>query len=130
VRYRKASDFDDVLNRIDALSKKTQVPDTTVTVGHNPAFPPFFEDAKVDYLAKMAQGIYAELGRKLDVSGSGGSSESALVQAAGIPAVDGLGFDGGDFHTDHEWMDLSGVAPRIYLVARMIETLGKNPQIQ
>jgi glutamate carboxypeptidase len=130
VRYRKASDFDDVLSRIDALSKKTQVPDTTVTVGHNPAFPPFFEDAKVDYLAKMAQGIYAELGRKLDVSGSGGSSESALVQAAGIPAVDGLGFDGGDFHTDHEWMDLSGVGPRIYLVARMIETLGKNPQVQ
>jgi len=50
-----------------------------------------------------------------------------LAQAAGIPAVDGLGFDGGDFHTDHEWMDASAVAPRIYLLARLIQTLGARP---
>ncbi len=57
VRYRKASDFDDVLSRIDAISHNTQVPDTTVKVTHNPAFPPFFQDAKVDALAKKAQSI-------------------------------------------------------------------------
>ncbi len=127
VRYRKAADFDEVLSRIAAIARNTQVPDTAVTIDHKPAFPPFFEDAKVDSLAAMAQSIYAELGRKLDVSGSGGSSESALAQAMGIPAIDGLGFDGGDFHTDHEWMDLSGIAPRIYLVARLIQTLGAMP---
>jgi glutamate carboxypeptidase len=127
VRYRKAADFDDVLTRIEAISRNTQVPDTTVSVTHKPAFPPFFEDARGDALTAMAQSIYAELGRKLDVAGSGGSSESALAQAAGIPAVDGLGFDGGDFHTDHEWMDASAVAPRIYLLARLIQTLGARP---
>ncbi len=126
VRYRKASDFDDVLTRIDAISKTTQVPDTTVVVEHKPAFPPFFEDAKEDRLAAMAQGIYGELGRTLGMAGSGGSSESALAQAVGIPAVDGLGFDGGDFHTDHEWMDATGVSSRIYLTARLIQMLGSG----
>jgi glutamate carboxypeptidase len=124
VRYRKASDLDEVLTRIDALAKVTEVPDTTVKVSHNPAFPPLFEDAKVDALAARAQAIYTELGRKLETAGSGGSSESALAQAAGIPAVDGLGFDGGDFHTDHEWMDIESVTPRIYLLARLLQQMG------
>jgi len=126
IRYRKAADFDDVLTKINAMSKNTTVPDTTVTVTHNPAFPPLFEDAKVDALASKAQAIYAEIGRKLDTSGSGGSSESALAQAAGIPAVDGLGFDGGDFHTDHEWMNVESVGPRIYLTARLIQEVTRH----
>jgi glutamate carboxypeptidase len=124
VRYRKAADFDTVLTRFAAGARKTVVPDTTVTVSHNPAFPPFFEDAAVDALAAKAQSIYAEIGRKLETGGSGGSSESALVQAVGVPAMDGLGFVGGDFHTDHEWMDVSSVVPRIYLMARLVAVLG------
>ena len=124
VRYRKAADFDDVLTRIDAMTKTTTVPDTTITLAHTPAFPPLFEDAKVDALAAKAQAIYSELGLKLDTSGSGGASESAMAQAAGIPAVDGLGFDGGDFHTDHEWMDVASVTPRIYLMARLLQEMG------
>jgi len=80
----------------------------------------------VDALASKAQAIYAEIGRKLDTSGSGGSSESALAQAAGIPAVDGLGFDGGDFHTDHEWMNVESVGPRIYLTARLIQEVTRH----
>lgn len=126
VRYRKAADFDTVLSRVAAEAQNTAVPDTTVTISHNPAFPPFFEDEAVDALAVKAQGIYAEIGRKLETGGSGGSSESALAQAVGVPAMDGLGFVGGDFHTDHEWMDVSSVVPRIYLMARLVEELGKG----
>jgi glutamate carboxypeptidase len=123
VRYRKAEDFDAVLSRVAAAARATIVPDTTVTVSHNPSFPPFFEDSKVDALAAKAVAIYAELERKLETSGSGGASESALAQAVGTPAMDGLGFVGGDFHTDHEWVDVESVIPRIYLVARLIQEL-------
>ena len=59
--------------------------------------------------------------------GNGGASQSALAAAEGTPALDGLGFVGGDFHTDKEWIDVTTVAPRLYLLARLIEDLSKSP---
>jgi glutamate carboxypeptidase len=93
----------------------------------DPSFPPFFQDSEGDELTRRAQGIYAEIGRRLETHGTGGASESALAQAAGTPALDGLGFVGGDFHTDHEWITVSSIPARIYLTARLIEELGAKP---
>jgi glutamate carboxypeptidase len=126
-RFRKLADFDGILARVKANAAVTVVPDTTVAVTTDPAFPPFFEDATGDRLAAQAESIYREIGHTLETTGTGGASESALAQSVGTPALDGLGFVGGDFHTDHEWIDLASVAPRIYLTARLIEVLGAAP---
>jgi glutamate carboxypeptidase len=45
----------------------------------------------------------------------------------GTPALDGLGFVGGDFHTDHEWIDLASVTPRLYLFTRLLMEAGAKP---
>ncbi len=50
-----------------------------------------------------------------------------MAQAAGTPALDGLGMVGGDFHTDHEWVDLNGLVPRLYLITRLIMDMGAKP---
>jgi len=127
VRFRKLEDFDGVIGRIRAGSATTIVPDTTVTVGYERAFPPLTENADIDALAARAQAIYAEIGKRTALSGNGGASESALAMSVGTPALDGLGFVGGDFHTDHEWIDLNSVTPRLYLFTRLLMETGERP---
>jgi glutamate carboxypeptidase len=127
VRYRKPEDLDAVLARVESGARTTLVEDTRVTVTHDPAYPPLTENAQIDALAARAQAIYAELGKSIALSGNGGASESALAMAEGTPALDGLGFVGGDFHTDHEWIDLGSVVPRLYLFTRLLMETGAKP---
>ena len=126
-RYRKPEDLDAVLAKLNANAKTTAIPDTTVTIDHAPSFPPLTENPQIDALAARAQAIYGELGKTVALSGNGGASESALAMAVGTPALDGLGFVGGDFHTDHEWIDLISVTPRLYLFTRLLMDVGARP---
>jgi glutamate carboxypeptidase len=127
VRYRKVEDFAAVLAKVEAGSHSTTVPDTSVSVTHDPAFPPLTENPQIDALAARARAIYGELGKTVELSGNGGASESALAMSEGTPALDGLGYVGGDFHTDHEWIDLNSVTPRLYLFTRLLMELGEKP---
>jgi glutamate carboxypeptidase len=127
VRYRKTEEFDAILARVEAGTHSTQVPDTSVTLAHDPAFPPLTENAQIDALAARARGIYAEIGKTVELSGNGGASESALAMSEGTVALDGLGYVGGDFHTDHEWIDLNSIVPRLYLFTRLLMETGAKP---
>jgi glutamate carboxypeptidase len=127
VRYRKPEDFDTVLAKVEASAGTTLVADTRVTVTRDAAYPPLTENAQIDALAARARIIYSEIGKRVELSGNGGASESALAMAGGTPALDGLGFVGGDFHTDHEWIDLNSVVPRLYLFTRLLMETGANP---
>ncbi|HLJ21214.1 MAG TPA: glutamate carboxypeptidase [Stellaceae bacterium] len=127
VRYRKPEDLDAVVAKVEASAARPQIADTTVTVTHSSAYPPLTENAAIDALAARARSIYAEIGKTVESSGNGGASESALAMAEGTPALDGLGFVGGDFHTDHEWVDLTSAVPRIYLFTRLLMELGAMP---
>jgi glutamate carboxypeptidase len=128
VRYRKAEEFDAILTKVEAESRVTSIPDTTVTVTHDPAFPPLTENPQIDALAARARAIYAEIGSRVELSGNGGASESALAMSEGTPALDGLGYVGGDFHTDHEWIALNSIAPRLYLFTRLLMEVGSRPR--
>ena len=128
VRFRNPADFDGILARMKSAMAPKIVPDTTVTVApKGAAYPPLIENAQVDALGKRAQGIYAELGKTVSLSGNGGASESAVAMSVGTPALDGLGLVGAGFHTDHEWIDLSSVTPRLYLFVRLLMETCRAP---
>jgi glutamate carboxypeptidase len=127
VRFRRPGDFDTVFARIETAAKSVEVPDTRVTVTHGIGYPPLAENGGIDALASRAQRIYRELGKTLTLSGNGGASESALAMRAGTPALDGLGLVGGDFHTDHEWIDLDSLLPRLYLMSRLLMDISASP---
>jgi glutamate carboxypeptidase len=127
VRFRRPEDFDAVLSKVQAGARTTVVPDTQVAVSHDPAYPPLTENAQIDALAARARAIYSELGKTVELSGNGGASESALAMAEGTPALDGLGYVGGDFHTDHEWIELDSIVPRLYLLTRLLMDTGAKP---
>jgi len=130
VRVRDKADFDRVEQAYRANATKTQVPDTRVAVSRTPAFPPLASNPGTDALAARAQAIYAGIDRKIGRGGNGGASESALAYEAGVPALDGLGPVGGGFHSDKEYLDLTTVTPRLYLVTEMLMNLGRNPPVR
>jgi glutamate carboxypeptidase len=125
LRVRKPEQRDEILAKLNAAMEPT--PDTQVAVTADPGYPPLIETPAVDALADRAQAIYAELGKTLARSGNGGASESAVAQSVGTPALDGLGLVGGDFHTDHEWIDLNSLTPRLYLFTRLLMETGARP---
>ncbi len=127
VRVRENSDFAKVEAALRKAAETTVVPDTKVTVSSAPAFPPLPNNPGTDALARRAQAIYAGLGRTLGLEGNGGASESALAAAVGTPALDGLGPVGGGFHSDKEFMDLTTVTPRLYLMTKLLMDLSANP---
>jgi glutamate carboxypeptidase len=124
-RFRQPQQRGEVIAKLNAAMEPTL--DTQVSVKAETGYPPLIETPEVDALADRAGKIYAELGKTIGRSGNGGASESALAQSVGTPALDGLGLVGGDFHTDHEWIDLTSLEPRLYLITRLLIDTGANP---
>ena len=98
-----------------------------MTVSRTPAFPPLASNPGTDAVAARAQAIYGGIGRSIGLGGNGGASESALAYEAGVPALDGLGPVGGGFHSDKEYLDLTTLTPRLYLLAELLMDLARNP---
>jgi glutamate carboxypeptidase len=86
--------------------------------------PPYERTDGVARLYEHARGLAAELGFELqDVPRVGGGSDGNFTAAIGIPTLDGLGIDGDGAHTLHEYGLVSSIAPRMRLMARLMETL-------
>jgi len=71
-------------------------------------------------LATLAIRIAGELGFSLRDAATGGASDANTTAAAGLPTLDGLGPIGGDDHSADEWLDMTSVAPRTELLARLV----------
>ena len=127
VRLREKKQGDEVDALLQKNAQTTIIPDTKVTVSHEPSFPPLPTNPGTDAVAAMAERIYAAQGMKITRGGNGGASESALAYESGIPALDGLGPVGGGFHSEREFLELSSVTPRLYLLTSLIMELGKAP---
>jgi glutamate carboxypeptidase len=128
VRYRKPEDYAAVVAKMQETAKIMQIPDTVVTVvPPTTGFPPLIQNDRITALAIRANAIYAEIGKTAALGGNGGASESATVMSVGTVALDGLGPVMGDAHNDKEWIDLSSVAPRLYLITRLLMETGRSP---
>ena len=127
VRVRQKGDLAKVQAAFERNARTTQVPDTKVTVSREPSYPPLPNNPGTDALADRAEAIYAGLGMKIGRGGNGGASESAMAVDGGVPALDGLGPAATGFHSASEYLLLGSVTPRLYLLSKLIEDLGRNP---
>ncbi len=125
IRTKAQGDETDALFRRNAQS--TIIPDTKVSITRKISFPPLPNNPATDQLADRAEKIYAAARLKITRGGSGGASESALAHEAGVAALDGLGPVGGGFHSELEYLELSSLTPRLYLLTSLLIELGRNP---
>lgn len=129
VRVMQPDEFDRVERDMRRIAAHQLVPEARVDITLKRSFPPMPPSPKTDALARAASAIYAELGRKLTLESSGGAADSSLAFAAGVPTIDGLGIVGGGIHTAEEYAEVDSIAPRIYLLARLLRQFGKDPRL-
>ena len=84
---------------------------------------PMVKTDRSEELFVTAREIAAELGFDLAEGASGGGSDGNFTSALGIPTLDGLGIPGDSAHAWHEHVEVDQLAPRIALLARLIESL-------
>jgi glutamate carboxypeptidase len=128
VRVAVAEEFDRVEHDIERISANKLIPEAEVDIHLRRGFPPMPASPVTDALAHRASDIYAELGRKLTLESTGGAADASLIFAAGVPTLDGLGIVGGGIHTADEYAEIDSIAPRLYLLARLIQTYGQEPR--
>jgi glutamate carboxypeptidase len=127
VRIREMSELDRIEKLLQKNAQTTVIPGTHVVVSREAAYPPLPNNPGTDALAARAGAIYAQLGKTVGLGGNGGASESALAAVKGKPALDGLGPVGGNFHSDGEYIDLTTVTPRLYLMTKLLMDLSDKP---
>ena len=126
VRASTPEEFDRVEKDLARVSANKLIQGTTVTTTLVRGLPPMPQTAKQDALAAKAQAIYAEIGRKLTLEGSGGAADASLSAGVGTLTLDGFGIVGGGIHTENEYAEVGSIVPRCYLLTRMLMALSAD----
>ncbi len=127
VRAYTAEEFDRVERQAKELAARTSVPDVKVTMTMERTFPPWPHARSTDALLERARVVYAEIGRKLAAVSVGSSADVALTAETGTPSIDGFGILGDGAHGPDDHADLRSLVPRVYLLARFLMDLGRDP---
>ena len=127
MRVRQVDEFERVEKEMARLAEKKLIPDTEVKTSVTRGMSPMPANPATEALAARAQAIYGELGLKLTMEGSGGAADANYASNTGAPTLDGFGIVGGGIHTEDEYAEMNSIAPRLYLLTRMLmELSGKK----
>ena len=127
MRVRQVDEFERVEKEMARLAEKKLIPDTEVKASVTRGMSPMPANPATEALAARAQLIYGELGLKLTMEGSGGAADANYASNTGAPTLDGFGIVGGGIHTEDEYAEMNSIAPRLYLLTRMLmELSGKK----
>jgi glutamate carboxypeptidase len=130
VRVLRVADYDAIEKKVREAIKKQLLPEAKVEMNFERRRPPLEASAASHALAKQAQEIYAELGKKLVVDGvaEGGGTDAAFAALnTKAPVIERFGLQGyGDHSADAEYVLLDSIEPRLYLLARMIMDVSQD----
>ncbi|KPC00911.1 Peptidase, M20/M25/M40 family [Pseudomonas syringae pv. maculicola] len=128
MRYSDPSESDRVMADGQRLVRKTLVDGTEVTLRMEKGRPPLAKNPGSEQLAKTAQTLYAKIGRSIEPIAMrfGTDAGYAYVPDSAKPAVlETMGMVGAGLHADDEYIELSSIAPRLYLTVALITQLSQ-----
>lgn len=126
MRYSDLSESDRVLADGQRIVQSKMIDGTEVSFRLDKGRPPLAKNPATDDLAKTAQALYGKIGRTLEPIAMrfGTDAGYAYVPDSQKPAVlETMGVVGAGLHADDEYMELSSIAPRLYLTAALIMQL-------
>ncbi|MBT8609460.1 M20/M25/M40 family metallo-hydrolase [Polynucleobacter paneuropaeus] len=130
VRVMKQDDFDVVEKEVRARAQTQQTPDTKVDIGFERRRPPLVTSPQSLQMAEYAKKVYAELGRDLvlgTVAAGGGTDAAFAAQDTQNPVIESMGVQGFGAHSnDDEYILVSSITPRMYLLSRLIMDISKG----
>jgi glutamate carboxypeptidase len=133
IRVDRVADYDGVEQKLRERIKNRLLPEAQVELEFERRRPPLQATDASRALAAHARGIYAEIGKELQVQDrpTGGGTDAAFAALkTKAPVVEGFGLRGFGAHTtDAEYVLIETIEPRLYLAARMIMDIaqGKAP---
>jgi glutamate carboxypeptidase len=124
VRVLRVADYDEIEKKVREAIKKQLLPEAKVEMNFERRRPPLEATAASRALAKHAQQIYGELGKKLvidDMPEGGGTDAAFAALNTKAPVIERFGLQGFGAHSaDAEYVLLDSIEPRLYLLTRMI----------
>jgi glutamate carboxypeptidase len=130
VRVLRVADYDEIERKVREAIKKQLLPEAKVEMNFERRRPPLEATAASRALAKHAQEIYGELGKKLvvdDVAEGGGTDAAFAALNTKAPVIERFGLQGFGAHSaDAEYVLLDSIEPRLYLLARMIMDVSQS----
>jgi len=130
VRVTQVADYDRVERAIAERVKKQLIPEAKVEAKFERRRPPLESNRASLAMAKHAQSIYEEMGRKLgaDDKVAGGGTDAAFAGLSGKAAVvERFGLQGFGAHSaDAEYVLIDSIEPRLYLVTRVVMDIARG----
>ena len=128
VRGLTREDLSLVDRQIHDLAARPTVAGTRVEVAGGPDNPPMPRTPASAQLAALAQAAAGEMGFTVGENLSGGVSDANYCAGQGVPTLDGLGPVGGEDHSPAEYLILSSIAPRVAMLARLLQLIAAQHQ--
>jgi glutamate carboxypeptidase len=130
VRALRVAEFEGLEAKVRERMAKHLIPDTTVEMNFERRRPPLQLNPRAEALAKHAQKIYGELGKKLNIStvAEGGGTDAAFAALkTEHPVIERFGVIGFGTHSNSaESIDVDSIVPRLYLLARMVMDVSRD----
>lgn len=126
MRYADLSETDRVLADAQRIAAKKLIDGTEVTLRLEKGRPPLAKNPGSEQLAKAAQALYGKIGRNIEPIAMrfGTDAGYAYMPESAKPAVlETMGVVGAGLHADDEYIELSSIAPRLYLTVALITQL-------
>ncbi|MEE4670257.1 M20/M25/M40 family metallo-hydrolase [Pseudomonas alliivorans] len=129
MRYSDLGESDRVIADAQRIVQKKLIDGTEVTVRLDKGRPPLAKNPGSEQLAKTAQALYGKIGRNIEPIAMrfGTDAGYAYVPGSAKPAVlETMGVVGAGLHADDEYIELSSIAPRLYLTVALIQQLSES----
>ena len=126
MRYADLSETDRVLADAQRIAANKLIDGTEVTLRLEKGRPPLAKNPGSEQLAKAAQALYKKIGRNIEPIAMrfGTDAGYAYMPGSAKPAVlETMGVVGAGLHADDEYIELSSIAPRLYLTVALITRL-------
>ncbi|MGH8806543.1 MAG: M20/M25/M40 family metallo-hydrolase [Noviherbaspirillum sp.] len=127
MRLTVADGFERMEAALKERIKNKRVPDTETSVAIERGRPPFVATATARELARKAEGIYAEIDRKLAlIDHTGGATDAGFAARSGKAVVlESFGLAGAGYHARDEYITVESIVPRLYLMTRMLKEVAR-----
>ncbi|WP_313026523.1 M20/M25/M40 family metallo-hydrolase [Pseudomonas lopnurensis] len=126
MRYSDLSETERVLADGQRIIADKLIGDTAVELRIDKGRPPLAKNPGSERLAETAQQLYGEIDKRIEPIAMrfGTDAGYAYLPGSDKPAVlETMGVVGAGLHSDEEYIELSSIAPRLYLSVAMIRAL-------
>lgn len=120
LRFRNLLDRDKLIGAVKNIITSCHLPGTTAGITDEHGFLPLSPSPGGDRLFADYRAAAASEGVQCEGVATGGAADSGITANLGIPTICGVGPEGADFHSPHEYMLVDTFVQRTRIAARTI----------